>query len=222
MSHSAGGEDLIVSGMLNLMGIKLCNVKYIDVGANNPIISNNTYYFYEKGASGILVEANKKLCENLKRLRKRDIVINRAVYVGTEETVPLYIVGKADGLSSLKKEHILSHESWSEFEITQIQDIQTININEVFAMMKNECDVFSIDIEGYDLMALKSLDLSMYRPKIIITEMNWEHESGREYYKEIMDYLEINKYVKYVYNSCNVIFLDKQYAYLFMDDFENN
>lgn len=53
-SYSQCGEDVIVDRILSLMGIK--NPTYLDIGANDPIFRNNTYFLYEKGFSRVNIE----------------------------------------------------------------------------------------------------------------------------------------------------------------------
>jgi len=52
-SYSSRGEDLILDSIFY-------DVKkgfYVDVGANNPWSASNTMFFYEKGWSGINIDA---------------------------------------------------------------------------------------------------------------------------------------------------------------------
>jgi hypothetical protein len=62
MSYSAAGEDRIVLAWLE-MGYRLDirNVRYLDVGANDPSVLSNTFLLYQLGASGVLVEPDPDL-----------------------------------------------------------------------------------------------------------------------------------------------------------------
>ena len=55
------------------------NIKYLDLGTNIPNFGNNTYAFYKRGSTGVCVEADASLIENIKKIRSRDKVINAGV-----------------------------------------------------------------------------------------------------------------------------------------------
>ncbi len=66
-SYSQWGEDSIISQF-----ILDSNWTYIDVGSSHPVHGNDTFFLYQRGCSGILVdpiESNGKLS---RRLRPRD------------------------------------------------------------------------------------------------------------------------------------------------------
>src|SRR6476620_2881599 len=69
-SYSQAGEDRILSYLFVTMGIK--NPSYLDIGANHPVEGNNSYLFYEKGGTGVCVEADPSLFEDLSSVRKND------------------------------------------------------------------------------------------------------------------------------------------------------
>ena len=61
---SQSGEDVILAYILNARGIAAKDCTYLDLGANHAKQYSNTYYFYDKGARGVLVEANPSLILN--------------------------------------------------------------------------------------------------------------------------------------------------------------
>lgn len=64
---------------MNFIGIDLKKVRYLDLGANHAKELSNSYAYYENGASGVLVEANPELIDELKEIRPRDIIVNKAI-----------------------------------------------------------------------------------------------------------------------------------------------
>jgi hypothetical protein len=52
---------------------------YVEVGAFDPFMYSNTYFFYKKGWRGLLVEPNPTAFKRLCELRPRDTVINTAI-----------------------------------------------------------------------------------------------------------------------------------------------
>ncbi len=60
-SYAQGGEDLLIAGIAGFIGLhrpeKDIRLTYMDIGANDPVMGNNTYYFYKfGGCRGVLVE----------------------------------------------------------------------------------------------------------------------------------------------------------------------
>src|ERR1700712_1802092 len=52
---------------------------YIDVGAGHPIADNVSFWFYERGWQGIVVEPQPELLALYQRLRPRDLAIGGLV-----------------------------------------------------------------------------------------------------------------------------------------------
>ena len=63
-TFSQQGEDLIVESICGFLKIE--KPTYLDIGAADPIVSNNTYLFYQQGCRGVLVEPNPAFCLKLK------------------------------------------------------------------------------------------------------------------------------------------------------------
>ena len=55
-SYSQQGEDLIILDIFRHLRLK--RPSYLDIGAWEPVKSNNTYLFYRLGSRGVLVEPN--------------------------------------------------------------------------------------------------------------------------------------------------------------------
>lgn len=207
-----GLEDIILDSIREKLKIPYEKMKYIELGVMDPICGNNTYYFYKRGASGILVEANPDAIDIIREIRKRDLIINKAIYEG-EETSKTFYISKNRGLCSIIKEHIEDNTGWKDYPIVNEMQIPTIHINDVFKMLGEDdsCDLLSIDIEGYDLQALSALNFNKYRPKIIIAELNGGYSENDKYYQQIVNLLLKNGYILYVNNLYNGIFVDGRY-----------
>ena len=54
---------------------------YIDVGAGHPIADNVSYWFYERGWQGIVVEPQPELAALYQRLRPRDLAREAVVRI---------------------------------------------------------------------------------------------------------------------------------------------
>lgn len=211
----SGGADYLVDVLRDRLRIPYGEMRYIDLGVCNPVGGDNTYYFYERGAAGILVEANPDVIGNIIEKRCRDTVLNRAVYVGGEPEATFYI-SKEAGLSSLVKEHVEDNPGWAEYPVVREAVVPTIHINEIFALLGegDVCDFLSIDIEGYDLEALQALDFGRYRPKIIAAELTAGYVEKYDYYQGIVDLLLGRGYLLYANDEYNGIFVDGKYLSL--------
>lgn len=208
-SYSPSFEDLILDRVREKLGIPYQDMRYIELGVMDPVAASNTFYFYKRGARGILVEANPRLIERIKCARERDEVLCKAVFADRVDSVQFYVSDDV-GLSSVVEKHI---EGWKDHCIIEQLEVPAIHINEIFEMLEREqgCDLLSIDIEGYDLMALQSLDWERHRPKMIIAELSWGAAGRRSYYQQIVDLLIGKGYFLYANNQYNGIFVDEKY-----------
>lgn len=157
-SWSQGGEDLaLVHAFANLK-----SGRYIDVGAHHPDRFSVTRHLYQRGWSGINIEANPSLVEIFDRRRPRDLNLNFAV--GTENSYSLTVFTES-AISTIDQE-------WKEkFLEENNQIIDTLNvkgislreiINEHFS--DQQVDLLSIDAEGSDLNILESLNFETLDP----------------------------------------------------------
>ena len=79
MSFAQSSEDIIAGFLLGYLGIQ--DVSYLDIGAYDPILINNTYYFYKKRHRGILVDPNVTMCKKLESIRPEDTTLTAGIGV---------------------------------------------------------------------------------------------------------------------------------------------
>lgn len=169
LSGSQFGEDLSVLEYFLTIGKPV--ITYLDIGANHPKLHSNTYLFYRNGSSGVLVDANSKICKKLQKSRAQDKTINVGI-ASTGRGIMDLTVMDIDGLSTLNpewKEHILAQGITSE---TGTQSVKIIGINSLLEEHFPQLppDYVSIDIEGMDFEVLKAWDFTRWRPRIICIE----------------------------------------------------
>lgn len=167
-SYSQEGTDRILSYFLTAAKIHFSDVKYIDLGAANPIGHNNTYFFYQYGAQGLLVEADPMYHSEYAEKRPRDKRVNCAIVPqGMEQggTVTFYRM-KIPGWSTIKNDNVASE---------QIEKVITVPAL-TFANILNEywdfddIDILSIDLEGIEEQVLYDFDFNRFNPKMIVYE----------------------------------------------------
>ena len=210
-TYSQTGEDSIIFYILNMLNIDIKNVTYLDLGANHARDLSNTFFFYERGASGVLVEANPLLVDELIKERPRDIVLNRCVSETDEDTLKFYILN-GDGLSSPDYESVCEFLRINEdLEIVKTIDVKSITTKEIVDLyLKEAPTILNIDIEGNELSIIKSFDLSIYRPLIIVTEMIPYSKKlvVGDKNEEIVKFLKDKNYIEYAFTGINSIFID--------------
>jgi FkbM family methyltransferase len=216
MSYSQFGEDLIIAHLLFIKGIT--KPSYLDIGANEPKQISNTYYFYTRGSRGVLVEPNPYLYRKLKRQRPHDIVLNKGVAFDERTEAEFYLfAGEGNGLSTFsEKEAMHWHEvgvkGAKKYFYEKVITIPLIGVNKLLEDYFSSAgpDILSIDVEGFDLQILQSLDFNRYAPKIICVETLKYNSEGDGYkYNEIIDFLEKNNYLVFADTWVNTIFYKK-------------
>jgi FkbM family methyltransferase len=168
-------EDLIVESLLRALmfqaGRSMESIRYLEIGANHPIQTSSTYLFYKVyGARGILVEAVPRLAETLRKVRPRDVVVNRAITVSEQPTVIFHIHEKNE-LSSVSLENISRFRDFGGTEkILESIVCANLHINAFLEKYsQGPIDYLSIDIEGLDAEVLETMDPE-FKPSLIQCE----------------------------------------------------
>ena len=206
------GEDIIVSAIIFAHLTKTRrpweSVFYIEIGANHPISTSNTYLLYQRyGGSGVLVEPNPDLHGAISTVRPRDTLVAAAVLPEPKSDARLYI-GNAHELSSLSSEHI---ESFGKFDgaggIRVHLDVAAIGINDLLKQYAGDRDIdfLSIDCEGLDYDLVQAMDLELYRPLVIQCEPSEHALPGNT--AKLIELLESRSYRLVARTDVNLIFL---------------
>jgi FkbM family methyltransferase len=207
-SFSQCGEDLIVAFAIGYLGLGP-RITYLDVGANDPVSFNNTYYFYQRAHRGVLVEPNGALCRLLRDRRRGDKVLEAGIGAAAKEAD--YYVMTHDGLNTFSKEEA-EHQVEStkgKVSIQQVIKLPLLNINDVMAEHFNGAPTFlSVDTEGLDLDILKSIDYGRFRPRIICAETLISNSKASR--PEIPEFMATKGYVVRGGSFVNTIFVDSK------------
>jgi FkbM family methyltransferase len=178
ISWSQCAEDLVLE---ELIGRKT-NGFYIDLGAHDPNIISVTKLFYDKGWSGINIEANPYKLDKLKNFRPRDINLN--VAIGKEDSIEFSIMSSSamsTGVQSVRTK-LLSEGSTQLLEILKVKCVGLKEILDHY--VKGPIDFINIDIEGMDLEALETADFKSLPkskwPIYIVLESKMPVKSARE------------------------------------------
>jgi FkbM family methyltransferase len=155
-SFSQYGEDRIVEAELPRN-----RGWYVEVGAYHPFRFSNSYLFYSKGWSGVLVEPQSSNCSLLRRFRPRDTIIEAAV-------------SDKNGHVFFQKNEM---DTTSKIATTEVNNENLVRLpcytlESIFGKTQTpeDFEFLSIDCEGHDLTVLRSNNWAVYRPKVIAVE----------------------------------------------------
>ncbi len=204
-SYSQNKEDLILENLLNKNHNKGF---YIDIGAHDPIIDNNTFKFYKKGWKGILIEPIYSKYSKIKQKRPRDIILN--IGVGNKNSLSKFYEFEISTLSTFDKQTAKLYEK-NGYKIKSIKQIKISKLSDILDLNRRKfknIDILDIDVEGLELNILKSNNWKKYKPTIILIESERFIESkDDEYFNIIYKYMISKGYVLKYFNGLNSIYV---------------
>jgi FkbM family methyltransferase len=213
-TYSQAGEDIVIEALLTSIRGKarpIASIYYLEVGANHPIQTSNTYLFYRKhNAQGVLFEADPELIPALETVRPRDAVVRTAVSARRDETLVLN-VSRAKELSSLDVNHLKSFAGMGEIaQVARQIVVPNTHIADVLAKYgQQQIHYLSIDVEGEDLPIMKAIDFDRYRPWVLSCEPSAQvHPDNPQQMFQVMTQAG---YALVAITSVNFIFADKRW-----------
>lgn len=210
ISYSQLGEDIIVDGLFT--NHNYGKITYLDIGANQPVICNNTYLFYRKGFRGVCVEPDIKMCEITRAIRPYDKTLNIGIGLSEKDDAIFYLFpGHLNTWSTFSEEEAIKREKESGIKAKkQIVSLKTIN--NIIEQHFDSCPNFiSIDVEGLDLEILKSLDFNRFRPDVFCVEtISFSISNTEEKLNDVSDFLHSKGYFTYADTHINTIYCNKE------------
>ena len=192
-SYSQYGEDYIISSLMG--GLKGDEIKYLELGVDDPVLGNNTFNLDLRGAQGWLVEANLEMIPCIELCRRNCMILNKVVVPDSsvKKKVKFY-VSDISATSSVYPETISENCGTIIREI----DVEPISLQELLKMT-GKVHVLSVDLEGMDREILLSTTFDeKYGPDIICAET-------RETDDEIVVHMNSQKYDLVYLNGVNSI-----------------
>lgn len=208
VSYAQAGEDVILEGLLSARLYKSQrswdSVFYVEIGANHPVSTSNTYLFYQRGANGVLVEPNPELGSLIRTARPRDVLVPSVVLPAAQASATLFI-GNAHELSSLDEAHIKSFGNFDGIGgVREHIEVSALGINELLFPYANKVDFLSIDCEGLDYDLIKAIDWERIKPAVIQCEPSEHFLEGNT--DRIIKLMECRSYRLAAKTDINVIF----------------
>lgn len=164
-SYSQEGEDMILRRIFE----KQTRGFYVDVGAHHPRRFSNTCHFYENGWSGINIEPNPDGFALLERARKRDINIQCGV--SSKHGTLVYSMFDEPALNTFDPD-IASQRAGTSLllETREVRVEPLTDILDNYIPRGTAIDFMNIDVEGHDLVVLRSNNWTRYRARVVIAE----------------------------------------------------
>ena len=138
---------------------------FVEVGANRPRQESQTWHLEQLGWTGVLVEPQPDLADDLRRTRSAGVF---AVACSSPENADrLMRLHVAGALSSLDRDRMApgaQPERVIEVPVRTLDDIL------IEAQAPAGFDFLSIDVEGHELEVLRGFDFTRWRPRLILLE----------------------------------------------------
>ncbi len=150
---------------------------YIDIGAHDPLIGSVTQHFFLSGWSGINIEPLPAFFQRLVAARPNDINLSVAVSENAG-TLDLIVDHTEPGLSTMTQE--LADEyarAGHRLERIQVPTRPLADIVGEHCADGRTVDFLKIDAEGHELEILRGIDLSVWRPRVILIEAGYKAEA---------------------------------------------
>jgi len=169
ISFSQQGEDLILSRLIHVIKefeyMKFEGGNFVDAGCYHPIDSNTTFLLYLSNWKGVNIDISPESIELFNNYRKNDINLNAAIGDVDKDSILVNEQNKKIRLTNSLL--ATSPKDSAKYSIPQIS-LENIFTN----YLNNKVDYLNIDIEGFEIKALKGIDFDKCRPKIISIEIH--------------------------------------------------
>jgi FkbM family methyltransferase len=151
---------------------------FIEAGGNDGLSQSNSYWFERfRGWRGLLVEAVPKQARLCARNRPLADVVNVAL-VADENTKSVRIktanlMAYIPGERTADEDAIHLGHAMKVYNVTQVPEIEvpaTTLAKLLDARGGGPADLFSLDVEGYEVPVLQGMDPDRHRPKLILVE----------------------------------------------------
>jgi len=141
---------------------------YVDIGSGHPVADNVSFWFYERGWQGVVVEPQSELAALHERLRPRDIVVRGLVGRARGE-IDFHAVDRLHGLSTTREDVAQKAQALGvSYRTLRMAVTALAELCESHGL--GSIDFLKIDVEGGEGDVLSGGDWERFRPKVIVAE----------------------------------------------------
>ena len=141
---------------------------YIDVGAGHPVADNVSFWFYERGWSGIVVEPQPRLAAMYQHVRPRDTCVSCLVG-STAGEVDFFQFDRLHGLSTTVMSFAEGAKKFgADYEVVRTPVLTLSELCKRHGV--GTIDFLKIDVEGAEADVLAGNDWQRFRPKVVVAE----------------------------------------------------
>lgn len=138
---------------------------FVEVGANRPQEQSQTWHLEQLGWSGVLVEPQPDLAEELSKVRRAKVfAVACSSPQNAGKRMSLHVAGAHSSLDRNRMAPGTHPQRVIEVSVRPLDDI----LSEVNA--PGGFEFLSIDVEGHELEVLSGFDLIRWRPRLILLE----------------------------------------------------
>jgi FkbM family methyltransferase len=210
VSFAQSGEDLIIDFIFRALGIK--KPSYMDVGAHDPYLFSNTYFFYLRGSKGVTIEPDPDLHQRLVKERPGETHLNLGVAATPAARRPFFVMSTPT-LSTFSESEASNMAATGRHRIIRVQEVDVSSIQTIVAdhFGGTSPDLLSIDVEGLDFEIVASINFQQIRPIVICVEtVTFSETSDEIKLDNTKDRLQQSGYIAYADTYINTIFVDKK------------
>ena len=165
-SFAQNGEDIILWRALG--GIEIGT--YVDVGAADPDDDSVTKAFYQRGWRGINIEPAPEYAARLAAERPDDVLVQACAGDSEGSIVLHHVVGT--GLSSVVDDSVEALDGTDYEVVDVVVPVQRLDeiLTEAGWTPDQPIHFLKIDVEGFEESVIRSIDLDVWRPWVIVAE----------------------------------------------------
>ncbi len=139
---------------------------YIEVGANEPKRSSQTWMLEQTGWTGLLIEPNPDLCDLLRKERPKSTVVQAAAAGAADVGKAKFHIAKNNLHSSLSGGNVDFNP-----DILRVIEVDVLTLDSIIQNNASpKIDFLSIDVEGHQLAVLKGIDFKKHAPRLVMIE----------------------------------------------------